>query len=313
MKISVAIPVLNEEGTLVGLLDSLLAQTVAPDEIVIADGGSTDGTVALARAYEDRGVLLLEIGPAYPGRGRNAAIRAARHEWLALIDGGCVADRTWLERLLAARDTLGSREGVVFGDCKPCLGDEWDVAQALAFVGPPDQQTGLLPPFIASSLLHRRVWETTGGFPEHLRAAEDLVFLKRLDELRVRVVRSPDAVVRWRLALGPRGVWRRLRLYSAHHLAAGLFRTWHLRVMAMDLVAAGLLGAAILWPASIFVVCLGAAARLLRTVARRRHNVPGRWAFRPDRLCRVALLLMLADTATWAGALDYALGREPPR
>jgi glycosyltransferase involved in cell wall biosynthesis len=313
VKVSVIVPVRNEERTLAELLDSLLAQTVTPDEIVLADGGSTDGTVALARSYADRRVRLVEIGPAYPGRGRNAAIRAARNDWLALIDGGCVAEPGWLENLLARRDALGQKPGVVFGECRPHVADEWDVAQALAFVGPADPRTGQRPPFVASSLLHRSVWERVGGFPEHLRAAEDLLFMKRLDELCVPWVRSPRAAVRWRLPPGPKGAWRRFRLYSAHHLAAGLYRTWHLRVMSMDLAALGLLGVAVVWPPSMVLLVAGGTARLLRTVQRRRLNIPDGHAFRPDRLCRVALLLLLADAAAWVGAVDYVLGREPPR
>lgn len=306
-------PVRNEEHTLAALLDSLLAQTVAADEIVLADGGSTDGTVALARSYADRGVRLLEIGQAYPGRGRNAAIQAARNDWVALIDGGCQAEPSWLENLIASREVLGPEPGVIFGECRPRLVNEWDVAQALACIGPPDPVTGAHPRVVPSSLLHRAVWQRIGGFPEDLRAAEDLLFMKRLDEWRIPTSRSPKAVIRWRLAAGPGGVWRRFRLYSAHHLAAGLYETWHLRVMAMDLAALGLLGAAAVWTAAIPLLGLAVLTRLLLTVARRRNNVPNRRAFRPDRLLRVALLLLLADAAMWVGALDRVLGREPPR
>jgi glycosyltransferase involved in cell wall biosynthesis len=313
MKVSVVVPVRDEERSLGALLDSLLVQTTPPDEIVLADGGSTDGTAALARTYADRGVRLLEIGPAYPGQGRNAAIREARNDWVALVDGGCVADPAWLENLLSSRETLPAETGVVFGECRPRLVDEWDVAQALAFVGPTNPRTGLHPRFIASSLLHRAVWKRVGGFPEYLRAAEDLVFMERLDESRIPTTRSPKAVVLWRLAAGPGGVWRRFRLYSAHHLAAGLYRTWHLRVMSMDLAGLGLLGTAPFWPASILPLGLGAMARLLRTVAKRRHNIADGQPFRLDRLFRVAFLLLLADAATWAGAIDFALGREPAR
>src|SRR5262249_42801978 len=153
------------------LLESLLAQTHKPDEIVIADGGSVDATVAVARRFADRGVRVLEIGAAYPGRGRNEAIRACKNDWIALIDAGCVALAGWLESLLAARSALGDEAGVVFGEFRPCLQDEWDVAQALTFMSIPDRRTGLHPPSIASSLIHRTAWEKAGGFPEHLRAA----------------------------------------------------------------------------------------------------------------------------------------------
>lgn len=313
MRVSVAVPARNEERALGFLLDSLLAQTVPPDEIVLADGGSTDATVAVAGRYGGRGVRVLEIGPAYPGRGRNEAIRAARNEWVALVDAGCVAEPGWLENLLASRDRLGSSVGVVFGDYKPDLATEWDVAQALAFVSPPDPSTGLRPPSIASSLIHRDVWEQVGGFPEHLRAAEDLLFIQRLEAARVPIARSPGAVVRWRLAPGPAAVFRRFRLYSAHHLAAGLFGSWHARVMAMDGAALLLGTVGVVWSPSLLALAVGAIARIARSASRRRGNIGDRMPFRPDRLFRVALLLLLADVATWVGVLDYALGREPSR
>jgi glycosyltransferase involved in cell wall biosynthesis len=311
VNVSVAVPVRNEEATIEAMLDSLLAQTECPDEIVIADGGSTDETVAIAGRYSDRGVRVLELGPAYPGRGRNEAVKAARNEWIAFIDGGCEADPGWLEKLWGRREALGPSPGIVFGESKPRIANEWDVAQALAFLGLRDAKTGQRAPFIASSLLHRDVWRAAGGFPEHLRAAEDLVFLRRLQELGIPSVFSPGAVVHWRLAAGPGAVFRRFRLYSAHHLAAGLFRTWHLRVMSMD-CAALLLGAATaLWPPFFLLLCAGGLARLLRTVALRRFHLEGGQAFRPDRLLRVALLLCIADAATWFGALDYLAGRGP--
>ncbi|OGO45961.1 MAG: hypothetical protein A2W37_03645 [Chloroflexi bacterium RBG_16_63_12] len=49
-QLSVIIPTLNEVHTLPGLLDALTAQTRRPDEIIVADAGSKDGTAELARA-----------------------------------------------------------------------------------------------------------------------------------------------------------------------------------------------------------------------------------------------------------------------
>lgn len=320
IKVSVAIPARNEEASIGPLLDSLLAQTHPPDEIVVADGGSTDATVARARGYGDRGVRVLELGPAFPGRGRNAAIEAARNPWIALIDAGCVADPGWIEGLLRplARDP-GADEAsprVVYGACRPRLEGEWAKAQALAFLSPRHPKTGSAPPFIASTLLHRSAWQAVGRFPEELRAAEDLLFLDRLRASGLPAASSPEAVVEWSLPLTPSAVFRRFRLYSRYHLAAGLFRTWHLRVLAMDVgalilvalaVGGFLRGAPLAWGA-LGALMLGAGARVLRTVSRRRANIDAA-PFRLDRLLRVSWLLLLADAAAWAGALDFLLAR----
>jgi glycosyltransferase involved in cell wall biosynthesis len=308
LPVSVAIPARDETETIVALLDSLLNQTHAPEEIIVADGGSKDGTAEKARGYAARGVITLEIGPAFPGRGRNAAIRAARHEWIALVDAGCVPDVGWIEALLEPLTTDPTLE-VVCGEHVPILDDEWDCAQALTLVAPRQHSTSLRPPSIVSTLLRRSVWERVGGFREDLRAAEDLVFFTAVAAAGARVARAPRAIVRWRLSPGPIAAFRRLSLYSRHHLRAGLFRTWHLRVLSMDLVALLLLWAL---PLSEGVAALLAAlaGRTILTAWKRRENVPGPRPLTPLRLVRVAVLIVLADIAAWLGVFHAAFGRR---
>ena len=69
-------------------LASLATQTRAPDEVVIVDGGSSDGT---ADAFAGEGVtMLVEVG-ANISRGRNVALAAATHEVIAATDGSDAA------------------------------------------------------------------------------------------------------------------------------------------------------------------------------------------------------------------------------
>lgn len=63
MRLAIVVPTLNEEGTLRRNLPLALAQA---DEVVITDGGSTDGTVEAARSFGARGARVV-CGP--PGRG----------------------------------------------------------------------------------------------------------------------------------------------------------------------------------------------------------------------------------------------------
>ena len=307
MKVSVGIPVFDEASTLIPLLESLLGQTHPAEDIVIADAGSTDETVAIARGYVTRGVRVLEIGPAYPGRGRNCAIAAAREEWIALIDAGCHADPRWLEQMVRSLTEAPPGTRVVFGNYRPSVATAWDAAQAITVVPPVDPASGCRPPSIASTLLHRSAAKEVGGFPEHLRAAEDLLFFDGIRASGVSTVRSPGAMVSWTLAPSPHAFFRRLRLYSAHHAAAGLMRSWHWRVMAMDLVGVALIGAALFRPAALLLVVAGAAARLIRTVWPRRGNLE-----RPLRAAdwlRAAALVVLADAAAWVGLVDHLSGR----
>src|SRR3972149_3143590 len=100
MKASVCITVLNEEGSIATLLDSLLTQTEKPDEIIIVDGGSKDRTVEIVRHYQkkDKRIkFLVEHGSV--AHGRNTSIEISRNPIIASIDAGCLARRDWLEKI----------------------------------------------------------------------------------------------------------------------------------------------------------------------------------------------------------------------
>ncbi|MEP6637349.1 MAG: glycosyltransferase family A protein [Acidobacteriota bacterium] len=100
--VTVVVPVRNEKQSLAELIASLQAQTSPPAEIVVVDGGSTDGTISLAHrlaAGDDR-LRVIEAGEATPGRGRNIGIAAARYEWIALADAGNKLEPQWLGRLI---------------------------------------------------------------------------------------------------------------------------------------------------------------------------------------------------------------------
>jgi glycosyltransferase involved in cell wall biosynthesis len=75
MNISIIVPVRDEQRTIRGLLENLLAQSRTPDEIVITDGGSTDSTRSIISEYiaDGAAIRLIEADDALPGRGRNLA------------------------------------------------------------------------------------------------------------------------------------------------------------------------------------------------------------------------------------------------
>jgi glycosyltransferase involved in cell wall biosynthesis len=243
-----------------------------------------------------------------PGGARNAAIREAREPWVALVDAGCEPDPRWLEELLApvARDP---ELDVVFGDHLPVLRREWDRVQALTIMSPRDPGTGVHGPSVASMLLRRSLWAQLGGFRDDLRAAEDHLFFAALAAATARTAWAPAAVVHWQLSSGPAAAFKRLVAYSEHHLRAGLFATWHRRVMLMDLFAVAAIALLPLVPA-LGLVSLLFGARAFLTAWRRRGNVAGARPLRPSRLAGVAFLLILADVAVWLGALKMLRRRR---
>ncbi len=100
--VSIVIPTLNSERTLDECLSSIAAQDVPRGsyEIVLADAGSTDGTLAIARA---RGVDRIVDNPLKTGEaGKAAGIRAARGDLIALVDSdNILPDVGWLARMTA--------------------------------------------------------------------------------------------------------------------------------------------------------------------------------------------------------------------
>ncbi|MDW8400052.1 MAG: glycosyltransferase family A protein, partial [Acetobacteraceae bacterium] len=89
-RVAVLIPARDAAATLAETLDSLAAQTRPPDEVIVVDDGSRDGTAALARRHPLAPRVL-----AGPGRGPAAAtnlgVRAASAGWIAALDADDLA------------------------------------------------------------------------------------------------------------------------------------------------------------------------------------------------------------------------------
>jgi glycosyltransferase involved in cell wall biosynthesis len=94
-RLTVVIPTLNEIAYLPGLLDALNAQTLIPDEVIVADAGSTDGTVELAQA---RGARVVRGG--MPAAGRNAGARVAGGDLLIFLDADVLPPPDFIARSL---------------------------------------------------------------------------------------------------------------------------------------------------------------------------------------------------------------------
>src|ERR687894_174876 len=156
MKVSVIVPVRDEEDSIRELLDSLLEQTRPPDEIVIADGGSVDATPQIIEEYIRQGapVRLISAGAALPGRGRNLGAAQASFEWLAFTDAGIRLANNWLEALTAKAEEDDSID-VVYGSWQPVTDTFFTECAAIAYVPPPAPRDGIMmrPRFIASTLL----------------------------------------------------------------------------------------------------------------------------------------------------------------
>jgi glycosyltransferase involved in cell wall biosynthesis len=102
--VSVVIPAWNVEAYIARAIDSVLAQTRAPDEILVVDDGSTDTTPRIVRRYEPR-VRYLCQPQTGAAEARNRGIAEASGRWIAFLD----ADDQWLPEKLSRQMELLAR------------------------------------------------------------------------------------------------------------------------------------------------------------------------------------------------------------
>jgi glycosyltransferase involved in cell wall biosynthesis len=315
LQVSLVVPVRDEEATLVGLVGSIRAQTVLPAEVLLVDGGSSDRTPELARAVEEEDTRFryIEAGPATPGRGRNVGIRAARNEWVALTDAGIRLEPNWLDEL--TRPVLeGASLDVVYGNYEPVEDSFFTQCAALAYTPAKRARPGggiSRGPSVATMLLRRSVWEAVGGFPDG-RAAEDLVFMERLERSGARIGWATRATVHWQLRPDLGSTFRKFALYSKHNVWAGRQYDWHYGVLRFYLLAAPFVGLALFHhPAWLLVPVLGGLARVVKMIWRRAES--NRWTtlLDPGRVGLVALILLTIDLATFVGWAQAKWERPP--
>lgn len=315
MKVSIVIPVRDEEHSIRELLDSLLAQTRPPDEIVITDGGSLDATPQIIDEYIRKGapVRLIRAGAALPGRGRNLGAAQASHEWLAFTDAGIRLANNWLETLTTKAEADDSID-VVYGSWQPVTNTFFKQCAAIAYVPPPTSHNGTItrPRFIASTLLRREAWQKVKGFPEDLRSAEDLIFMDRVENAGYRYVFEPRAQVQWDLRPTLWSTFKRFVVYSRNNIRAGLFRQWQSTIlMRYGVLAALALAALVIEPKWIWSV-IGAwllmlAARAAVSIRRNRVCYPASFLQNVARGVMVMSLLAVLDAAAIIGSVQWLL------
>ncbi|HMQ04642.1 MAG TPA: glycosyltransferase [Pyrinomonadaceae bacterium] len=306
--VSIVIPVRDEEATINELFESIARQSYKPDEVVIVDGGSNDGTVRIIEGLagtQPFTVRLVRTDNATPGRGRNLGIEAAANEWIALTDAGIRLEDNWLELLVRASE----RADLVLGNYSPVTDTFFTKCAAFAYV-PPTNGSGIRGRFIASSMIKKSVWKAVGGFPD-LRAAEDLIFIEKVEKAGFRVVQAPDAKVHWQLRPDLTSTFRKFALYSKHNVLAGRQWDWHYGLLRQYLLLLPFLLLTIFhsywWLAAVLVWL---SLRSLKRVTGHINEFGATTVLNPIVLFCVGSLLLTIDAATFLGWVQARISGE---
>ncbi len=207
------VPCRNEAQTIARLIDGLAAQTRLPDETVVVDDASIDGTGGVVATCANRhpGLGVRLTSGSGPGRGAgaamNAGIAAATSDMIVRLDGHCQPAADYIERCLAALSRPNA--GVVGGVWSIQPGSATGVARGIAAVlshplgsGGADYRR---PSGDASSgprtvdtvpfgAFRRELWERLGGYDESLIRNQDYDFNYRVRLTGLDVILDPAIV-----------------------------------------------------------------------------------------------------------------------
>lgn len=299
-RVALVATVLNEYGSLPGWFEGLRSQSRCPDEVIIVDGGSSDGTIEYLESVEVPFPITVMCAPGCNiSEGRNLAISRTASEIVLVTDAGTVAASDWIDRLVRPLER-DSEIDLVAGFFEPEARSLW--TEALAAATLPDAVEIDPEKFLPSSrsVAFRRRWFDEGFvYPEWLDYCEDLIFDLQLRRAGARQFTDMRAVVRFEPRGGPSAFFRQYYRYARGDGKAGLFVQRHLIRYATYLGATILL-----FRRRPFELIAGALAGLfyVSKVARRlRRRRMGVRHPLPMVMALGALQIALGDIAKMAG------------
>lgn len=188
-KLSIIIPTLNEASYLPQLLRALRDQTRVPDEIIIADAGSIDGTAGLARAS---GVIVVSGGK--PSAGRNAGAKAATGDIFLFLDADVLPAPDFIQGTLEKFRAAGGGVASCFIDTpNPKLTDRIFIELANSLMWAVRRISPHAPGFCIFA--DRRIFDLIGGFDESLALSEDHDFVRRASKHCMFHILAPLRIV----------------------------------------------------------------------------------------------------------------------
>lgn len=202
--VSVVIPAFNAERFLGEAIESILAQTLPPEQILVVDDASGDRTVAVAASYHEVEVLRLEAN-AGPAGARNAGFSRATGDLISFHDADDMmlphkleVQATYLREHPEAGVVLGTQEIILEGGADLPF---WHRDTSSPVIMPPERAPSDDPTHVhpMTMLVRRETFELVGGFDPETSPAEDLDWMLRASEAGIEIARLEDVLIRRRV------------------------------------------------------------------------------------------------------------------
>ena len=198
MKISLLIAAYNAASTIGETLDSVLAQTRPPDEVILVDDGSTDETRRVVERHPCE-VTVIGQSQSGPAAALNLAMQNASGDLFAFLD----ADDLWVPqkllqqeaRLVEAGDDLDG----VLGQFESFLCPSASPEDARRLIVPEGAQPGWLT---GTLLIRARVFQQVGGFSEDLSNGFAIDWFDRARSAGVKFHMSSQTMLKRRIHPG---------------------------------------------------------------------------------------------------------------
>ena len=172
--ISVIIPVFNREKFVAKAIDSVLSQTLLPDEIIVVDDGSTDGTIDILRSYHDK-IKTISIANSGVSKARNEGIKASRGRWIALLDSDDIWHPTKLEEQIAYHERNNTI--MISHTNEKWMRNDKEIKQKKTHAKPQgwcfEENLDFCKIAPSTIMIARKVFEEVGYFDEDLEVCED--------------------------------------------------------------------------------------------------------------------------------------------
>jgi len=206
-KTSIVITVKNEARNINRLLDSIFSLDYPEYEVILVDGGSTDGTFEIINSISRQDVKVMQAVNSTPAEGRNKGLEVAEGEIIAFTDGDCIVRRDWLKNavkiFLERKENIGCIGGPIFpysGLPKLSYMILNSLANPLINASSPTFSQNKTEKYVnyvpaSNAIFLKEAIEKVGGFSPDLRFCEDVDLCYKIRKAGYKILFSPNVAV----------------------------------------------------------------------------------------------------------------------